>query len=65
MRNSIEDLDGLINELKINLPKKVDEVVSCGRTSVVSKALNIRAGLLVAGCKCIFCFFRQPALKLA
>lgn len=46
MSNSLEDLTGLISELKANLPKEVDEIVSGGRTSEVSKALNIRAALL-------------------
>lgn len=46
MPNTIEDLTDLINELKINLPKELDETIAGGRTSEVSKALNIRAALL-------------------
>lgn len=46
MPNTIEELATLINELKVNLPKEVDETVAGGRTSAVSKALNIRTALL-------------------
>lgn len=46
MNNSKDELNNLIKELEINLPKEIDETISGGRKSTISKALNIRAGLM-------------------
>lgn len=46
MSNTVATLQNLINEIQTNLPKEINEKEFGGRSSEVSKILNIRAGLL-------------------